>query len=181
MYQINELSKLNKTHFPSQQQEHGPSHGEPAPSSPKQNCGAQALPAVANSQLLQSRGSHGSVPMAEEGTANSETVVTTPEHPRNDSDDLDSEEAGESDDESEDEQEGLSGHKCTPPLIPACNSALSDLDDILSPRRLSGFGHNLFQGDDLLWKRLEMMKMFLWNYCKPGPALEHLTWIAASA
>ncbi|KAG6372920.1 hypothetical protein JVT61DRAFT_6949 [Boletus reticuloceps] len=114
--------------------------------------------------------------MADSEEATSKTLDTTPqaEHPQagNDLDDL--EEA----DESDDEQEDLSGHKRAPPLIPACNSALSDLNDILSPRRRSGIGHDLFEGDNLLWKRLEMMEMFLWNYCKP--ALEPLMWIRAS-
>jgi hypothetical protein len=69
----------------------------------------------------------GAVPVAEEATAG--PLELTLEHPQagNDSDDL--EEA----DESDDEQEDLSGHKRAPPLIPACNSAVSDLNDILSP------------------------------------------------
>jgi hypothetical protein len=110
--------------------------------------------------------------VAKEATAG--PLELTLEHPQagNDSDDL--EEANESDDE----QEDLSGHKRAPPLIPACNSAVSDLNDILSPQRHSGIGHNLFEGDNLLWKWLEMMKMFLWNYCKP--ASEPLRWVAAS-
>jgi hypothetical protein len=89
------------------------------------------------------------------------------------------EEAGDSENSNGDESEhgDLPGHKWTPPLIPACNAALTNLIAILSPQRVSGIGHKHFDGDDLLQKWLEMMWMFLWTYCEQA---EPVTWIKAS-
>lgn len=110
--------------------------------------------------------------MVEDITA--KILNTTSEYPQagNNLDDL--EKADGSNDE---HWEDSSGHKCMPSLIPTCNSVISDLNIILSPQYCFGFGHNLFEEDNLQ-KWLEMMKIFLWNYYKP--VLKPLTWIVAS-
>ena len=56
-------------------------------------------------------------------------------------------------------------------------AALADVTAILNPKRKSGLSHNPFEGDELLRKRLGMVKMFLWTYTdksKPMP------WMASS-
>ena len=58
----------------------------------------------------------------------------------------------------------------------AC-TALADVTAILSPKRKSGIGHNPFEGDELLRKRLQMVKMLLWNYTNE---VQPLAWMAAS-
>jgi hypothetical protein len=50
------------------------------------------------------------------------------------------------------------------PGVAEAKSALADITAILSPKRKSGIGHNPFEGDATLKRRLEMLKMFLWDY-----------------
>jgi hypothetical protein len=90
---------------------------------------------------------------------------------------LDSQEAfefnGESENSADENEEAQSstfdgelrdGHKRLPPTIPACQEALLDVIEILNPQRKNGIGHLTFDGDDVLRKHLEMMRMFLWMY-----------------
>jgi hypothetical protein len=64
-----------------------------------------------------------------------------------------------------------------PPLRDDAKAALDDITKVLKPRRKCGIGHKPFDGDNLLQERLEMMKMFLWNYVNP---LNSFGWMAAS-
>jgi hypothetical protein len=49
------------------------------------------------------------------------------------------------------------GHRCVSPTIPACQSALLDLIEILDPLCKNGTGHLAFTGDNVLRKCLKMM------------------------
>lgn len=70
------------------------------------------------------------------------------------------------------------GNVHTPaPLIPAARDAHKDLTAILRPPRASGKGSKPFEGDELLRKRLQMMKMFLSVYINEA---HPTTWICAS-
>lgn len=64
-----------------------------------------------------------------------------------------------------------------PPDRSATHLALTDVMSILSPKRKSGLGHNPFKEDELLRKRLQMVKMMLWTYTDKS---QPLNWIAAS-
>ena len=78
--------------------------------------------------------------------------------------DMDSETQSEDSEEEQSHSEPREGHERLPPAIPACEKALLDLIEILNPHRKNGIGHIPFDGDNLLRKRLEMMRMFLWMY-----------------
>ena len=68
-------------------------------------------------------------------------------------------------------------------MAPSTEDAIKAFDAvkaILSPRRKSGVGHDPFQGDELLRKRLGMVKMMLWLFVsKPKHAPRKSGWIAA--
>jgi hypothetical protein len=71
----------------------------------------------------------------------------------------------------------LDGQRRLPPTIPACQMAHSDLAEILHPHRKNGIGYLPFDGDELLRKRLDMMRMLLWAYVDPK---NPRTWTKAS-
>lgn len=50
------------------------------------------------------------------------------------------------------------------PSIEEAHAAMCHLEQILHPPRQSRKGHKLFMGNELLWRRLEMMLMFITAY-----------------
>ncbi|KAH9912824.1 uncharacterized protein B0H18DRAFT_857820, partial [Fomitopsis serialis] len=63
------------------------------------------------------------------------------------------------------------------PSIHDAKAALEDISNLLRPWRASGKGHKAFSGDDLLRRRLEMMKNMLWHYTRD---IDRHTWQKAS-
>jgi len=56
------------------------------------------------------------------------------------------------------------GQRHLPPTISAYKTALSDLNEILHSHCKNRMGHLPFDGDELLRKCLDIMRMFLWTY-----------------
>ena len=71
----------------------------------------------------------------------------------------------------------LKGNYLPPPSFEAGKQALHDISLILHPKRRSGIGHNPFEGDELLQRRLQQMEMLLVLFVdKEKP----IAWIQAS-
>jgi hypothetical protein len=66
-----------------------------------------------------------------------------------------------------------------PPPFEDAQRAHLDLVAILAPRRGNGQGHSAFEGDEVLRKRLGMMRQHLWLYTHPDEQ-ERLGWQHAS-
>ena len=62
------------------------------------------------------------------------------------------------------------------PSIKEAHAAMCHLEQILHPPRQSRKGHKLFMGNELLWRRLEMMLMFITAYADKK---QRLGWMMA--
>jgi hypothetical protein len=67
----------------------------------------------------------------------------------------------------------------SPPSIEDARRAHKDISEILEPQRRNGKGHDHFEGDDTLRKRLTLVRLHLWLFSHPDPS-EQLGWKAAS-
>ncbi|OBZ79571.1 hypothetical protein A0H81_00263 [Grifola frondosa] len=76
-----------------------------------------------------------------------------------------------------DDDAELTAELYTSPSSSAAIAALTDVSEILHLKRKSGIGHNPFEGDELLRRRLSMIKMLLQFYTH---AIDPLPWITAS-